>query len=196
MLAPDKNKRVNAFKKSMVYYLKAMDRMIGNNTIYPLINAIEISAILVLSKAVKPGATFTVNYEKYKTFSAENANKVLTEKKKYLEENVDKDNLDYWDMLAFLNIDFCLLMINENEKTENARWEIIINKFEKIWLKAGSEGKKLSELEHLKFLIYSIKKAIDENTNSFLAYKDKATAKDLGIHIIELKAALTKLKGM
>ena len=109
---------------------------------------------------------------------------------------MDKDNLGYWDMLAFLNLDFCLMMINENEKTENERWEDIINSFDKIWHKAGSEGKKLSELEHLKFLIYSLQKAINEKTNTFLAYKDKATSEDLGIHIKELRAALTKLKGM
>ncbi len=194
MLAPDKNKRINAFKKSMSFYLKAIDKAPDEDTIYPLVNAIEISAILVLSKAIKPEGSFTVDSKKYKVYSTEKASEVLTKKRENLEKRVDKDNLDYWNMLAFLNLDFCLLMINEKEEKENERWEKIINSFDEIWQKAGSEGKKLSELEHLKFLIYSLKKAINENTNTFLAYKDKATSEDLGVHIKELRAALTKLK--
>ena len=70
----------------------------------------------------------------------------------------------------------------------------MIKNFDEIWLKAGSEGKKLSELEHLKFLIYALRKAINENTNTFLGYKDITTSEDLGNHIKELRAALSELR--
>lgn len=196
VLAVDKNKRINAYKRSMVYYLKAAEKATGSGELYPLVNAIEMSAILVLSKAAKPGATFTLDYEKYKIFSLDDARNILDEKRKELEERLDLDNMDYWDMLAFLNIDFCLLMIIDDETTEHSRWEHITSSFDNIWLKAGSEGKKLSELEHLKFLIYALQKAANENKNTFLAYKDKVTAEDLDIHIKELKVALTTLKQM
>jgi len=196
VLASDKKTRIEAYKKSMMYYHKAAEKAEGRDVLYPLVNEIEMSAVLVLSKALKPGAIFKVNTQEYKIFSAEDAKNILNEQRKDLEENVDMDNMDYWDMLAFLNIDFCLLMIIEDETTEDSRWENIISNFDKIWLKAGSEGKKLSELEHLKFLIYALKKAINEKTNSFLGYKDIATSEDLGVHIKELRAVLTELRKM
>ena len=97
-------------------------------------------------------------------------------------------------MLAFLNIDLCLLMINEDKTTENKLWKSIIKNYDMIWKKAGSEGKKLAELEHLKFLIYSLKKVINEDHNTFLAYKEKASSEDLKIHVQELRTALSTLK--
>lgn len=194
MLAPDKNKRFLALKESMAFYLKAMDKTPADGAIYPLINAIEISAILVLSNAVKPEGSFMVDSKKYKIFSFNEAIEILTEKRENLEKNVDSDNLDYWDMLAFLNFDFCLLLINEKKEVENERWKKIINTFDEIWQKAGSEGKKLCELEHLKFLIYTLQKALNENTNTFLAYKDKGTSEDLAQHIKVLRTTLTKMR--
>lgn len=154
----------------MASYLKASRKNTDSNAAYALISAIELSLILVLTKIMKPKGTFTVDKKKYKIFSTEEAKDILKAEKKKLEERLDNDNMNYWDMQEFLSINFCLLMINEDEQTEHSKWEAIANNYEKSWNKAGSEGKKLSKLEHLKFLIYVLQKALNEKTSKFLAY--------------------------
>lgn len=195
MLAPDRDQRMRAFQRSMGYYQKAADNSVDGGAIYPLTNAIELSAILVLSKSKKPGDKFRVADHSNTVYTRDDAIKILSEKKNRLEEFVGKDSLDYWDMLAFLNIDLCLLMVNEDQKIENERWDAITQNFNMIWQKAGSEGKKHSELEHLKFLIFSLQKAVSEKDGKNLPYKEKASPEDLIDHMAALRAALNRLKG-
>ncbi len=192
MLAATKSKRISAFKYSISLYYRAFikAKAKGGDTIYPLTNAIELMAILVLIKALKPQAKFTVEGKKYDVYSTAKAKDILIKEKNNLEEKLSKDNVNYWDMVASLNIDVCLLLINYDGETEDQKWDTISESFNDLWDKAGSEGKKNTELEHLKFIIYALKIGVDENSDSFLAYKDKATSEDLGVHIKELRVAL------
>jgi len=195
MLAPDRDSRINAFEKSLGYYQKAASTVTGGEAIYPLTNAIELSAILVLSKAREHGDKFTAAKNKCTIYTQEEAIAILNKTKESLEEHLGKDTLGYWDMLAFLNIDLCLLMVNSDKKAELKRWGDIGKDFNMIWKKAGSEGKKHSELEHLKFLIYATQKAIKEKGDKNLPYKAKASSEDLEEHLDMLKEILLKLKG-
>ena len=48
-------------------------------------------------------------------------------------------------------------------------WDDIDQKFNQVWQKAGSEAKKIAELEHLQFLIHALHRAAG-NTHSFCAW--------------------------
>jgi len=200
MLAATKSDRIDAFKYSISFYQTAYIKAKENDgdTVYPLTNALEVMTILRLMKALKPQDKSTMEDKKYNVYSTKKANDLLINEKNNLEEKrLSKDYIDYWDMVASLNLDFCLLLINNNnQKTEDQKWESISEKFHEVWDKAGSEGKKNIELEHLKFLIYAMKTGVDEHADSFIAYKDKATSEDLALHIKDLRTALKKMKAL
>jgi hypothetical protein len=96
-------------------------------------------------------------------------------------------------MLAILNIQLCLSVVKNNKDTSK-EWNDIVSGFADLWSKAGSPGKKLAELEHLKFLIFGLKTAIKRNEYTFLPYLDVMTLDDLEKHMDELKNSLTELQ--
>lgn len=112
----------------------------------------------------------------------------------YGESNTNQTNMDYWTMLSGLNIDMSLLIVKHNNQKEDEEWLELEKEFKVIWGKAGSEGKKLAELEHLKILIHALSKVYDESIRGLLPHKSKATLEDLAAHIAALRAALTKLR--
>src|SRR5690606_25838817 len=93
------------------------------------------------------------------------------------------EDLDYWDLIAFLNIDLCLLLIIEDQKIET-KWNEVIQNFKKVLQKAGSEAKKAAELEHLEFLTHSLNVAAGLNGEVFKPQYDLET------RINELRTAL------
>ena len=98
--------------------------------------------------------------------------------------------LDYWHLLAELQIELCLLISHKSKQKK--RWDSLIENYKVIWRKVGSEGKKLSELEHLKFLIYSLRNSKDEFDYSVLDFKEDSTIDDLISHLNLLRLVLGK----
>ncbi len=96
-------------------------------------------------------------------------------------------DLNYWDLIAFLNIDLCLLMILEDENTDS-KWDEIIRNFKNIWDKAGSVAKQAAELEHFDFLTHSL------NIVAGVASETYSPNKDLDSRIGELKTALGNMR--
>lgn len=187
MLAPDSKKRTDAYKTAISHYERAYSHDYNSNKIYSLSNSIELACLLVFSGAIKDGGEFTVDKKKYKLRTISEAQQLLVEHQNKLKEKSVSDNLDYWDLIAFLNIDLCLLMIIEDEKIET-KWDEVIQNFKKVWQKAGSIAKKTAELEHLDFLIQSlnIEAGIDSE-----GYKPN---RGLENRISELRTALSGMK--
>ena len=187
LLAPDFTKRTTAFKKAISHYDRAYGNNFNSNKVYSIANSIEIACLLIFSGAIKPGAEFTVDGKKYKIRTIAEAQQTLQEEQNKLNQKSESEDLDYWDMIAFLNIDLCLLMIIEDEKIES-KWNEVIQNFNKIWQKAGSEAKKAAELEHLEFLTRSLNVVAGLNGD---AYQPNS---DLETWIRELKTALSGVR--
>ncbi|OAD90300.1 hypothetical protein A7A78_07070 [Aequorivita soesokkakensis] len=187
MLAPDAKKRTNAYKTAISHYERAFKNDLNSNKTYSLANAIELACILVFSGALSPGSEFTVDKKKYKLRFTSEARQILNELERKIEEKAEVEDLDYWDLIASLNIDLCLVLIIEDDKIES-KWNEVIKGFEKIWQKAGSEAKKAAELEHLEFLTQSLNEVVGLNST---VYKPK---KDLETRISELRTALSGVR--
>src|SRR5690606_14355209 len=143
--------------------------------------------LLVLNGAIKDGGEFTVYKKKYKMRTVAENQEILQNHKNKLSEIKESDNLEYWDMIAELNIDLCLLLILEDENID-AKWKEITQNFNKIWSKAGSEAKKNSEIEHLQFLT--------DGLNAIAGLKNTLSIpnKDLQSHISNLRTALSAVR--
>ena len=187
MLAPDSTKRINAYKTAISHYERAYSNDFNSNKTYSLVNSIELASLLVFNGAMKDGGEFTVDKKKYKLRTFSEAKETLLELEKKLIERSEVEDLDYWDLVASLNIDLCLLLTLEEERMES-KWNEVIQNFNKIWRKAGSEAKKAAELEHLDFLTRSLNVVIDVNSE---AYKPN---KDLETRISELRIALSAVR--
>ena len=187
LLAEDYNKRITAYKNAISHYDRAYNHNSNTNKIYSVANAIELSCLLVFSGAIKPGGEFTVDGKKYKLRSIAESQQILEDEQNRLKQKSESEDLNYWDMIAFLNIDLCLLMIIEDEKIE-IKWNEVIQNFKSIWQKAGSEAKKSAELEHLEFLTQSL------NAEAGLTGEGYKPNKDLEARISELRTALSGVR--
>ncbi|OBX26568.1 lecithin:cholesterol acyltransferase [Gelidibacter algens] len=187
MLAPDSKKRSDAYKSSISHYERAYKHDFNSNKIYSLSNAIELACLLVFNGAIKDGGEFTVDKKKYKLRSISEAQQLLDEHQNKLKEKSESEDLNYWDLIAFLNIDLCLLLIIEDGKIET-KWDEVIQNFKKVWQKAGSVAKKTAELEHLDFLILSL------NIEADLDGEGYKPSKDLEARISELRTALSGMR--
>ncbi|WP_410004817.1 CHAT domain-containing protein [Aequorivita nionensis] len=187
MLAPDTKKRINAYKTAISHYERAFKNDLNSNKTYSLANAIELACLLVFSGVMNHGSEFTVDKKKYKLRSVSEAQQTLVELQYKLKEKSDAEDLEYWDLIAFLNFDLCLLLIIEDEKIET-KWNEVIQNFKKVWQKAGSEAKKSAELEHLEFLTQSLNSITGLTDNVFKPQKDLET------RISELRTALSGVR--
>ena len=184
MLLEDRAERNESYKSAAYYYFLASNWIGNDYQAYSFTNAIEMECILVLNGAAQwndeitikakleiPlsekqnlgkfwGIKVTANTLSEGSFrmrkSNSSAKNELNNKKTDIQTELEKDSLTYWDMVANINIELCLLLVSMDKKVDDKNWEEIIDNFKKIWEKAGSIGKKVAELEHLQFLIYSI----------------------------------------
>lgn len=156
MLEQNEAARDEAFKMALYYYTKATGVTENENRTYSLTNAIEIESILVLADKVKRGGSFVCKGETVVVRSIESARKQLEKTKRLVEQSRNASNLNFWDLGSIVNIDLCLLLINENPSGSDAPWQQLKSSHTALWQIAGSPGKKIAELEHIQFLIFAI----------------------------------------
>ena len=56
-------------------------------------------------------------------------------------------NMDYWELMDDVSLDFLLLLLQKDEASKESNWLMLEKKFKRIWKKAGSIGKKKAEIE-------------------------------------------------
>ena len=194
LLLADKSQRAEAYKAATAHYREATGVAGNSHEIYSLTNSIEIECLLVLSGLIGWGGEFTVSGKKYLMRSISDAKTTLDIEKDKLSKGDGTQNLNYWDMVAAINIDLCLLLLGEGQNKEKAEeyWEAISSGFNRIWLKAGSEGKKIAELEHLQFLHYTLcmsKKELKITSPDQIISAGKADPEELTKAIRQLRLA-------
>ncbi|MBG9377115.1 CHAT domain-containing protein [Panacibacter sp. DH6] len=57
-------------------------------------------------------------------------------------------NMDYWELMDDVSLDFLLLLLQKEEALREKNWSMLETKFKRIWKKAGSMGKKKAEIEN------------------------------------------------
>ena len=119
---------------------------------YAYNNWIQLEAILAISGQRNWGDKININRDSYKIPTLKQL-KVKYESQKNKSEKLKTDN-DYWSFVTPANIKLTLFMMNPVRQNHKQ----VAEAYKLVWDKAGSEGKKRLELEHIDFLIDALGK--------------------------------------
>jgi hypothetical protein len=61
--------------------------------------------------------------------------------------------MDYWDMVAMANIKLSVELLMASGTKYQDKWNEVLDAYRETWVKAGSKGKRVAELEHLQLLV-------------------------------------------
>jgi CHAT domain-containing protein len=171
-LIKEANEKFKGYENAAFYYQLAYSKF---DKWYSLTNWLIIDGIFRLSGKRdwnKPVKTKSGSY----TFpsSAEVFEKLELKKKTYSE---DMEVLNYWQMIATINIKLCSYILGFSEKNNMDDLDKIIAEISALWEKAGSKGKRFAEIEHIEFIIDAL--SVEKNSytellrNNFIKMKDK-----------------------
>lgn len=159
MTARSSKELLNSYSNATRYYVLACELSKPQNIYYPLINAIEINCLEILSGSM-PKTDRKIMYKDnpYLLSKIEDIKRLISElENEYTSKK--NENLSYWDMVYAININLCSLLVSYEKKKDMKHWSAIKKGYKDLWLIAGSDGKKAAELEHLHFLTYAFRMA-------------------------------------
>ncbi|MEO8960679.1 MAG: CHAT domain-containing protein [Ginsengibacter sp.] len=192
LLLVDKGQRINAYKAAMACYRNALDIKENSHAIYSVINAIEMECLLLLGGILKEGEVFTFDGKTYTVRLVTESKAILDTQQARIGKDEGTQDLNYWDMVADTNINLCRLLLGESQTKDGKDWDNITAGFNKTWLKAGSEEKKIAILEHFQFLHYTLLTAKNEvkiTSADQIISTDKADTEELTKAIRQLHSA-------
>ncbi|MBL7702722.1 MAG: CHAT domain-containing protein [Ferruginibacter sp.] len=129
------------------YYKQAYHMPHNSNATYALINWMEIEKILQLAKNMAGVKTVI---KKYKFETAGNAREMIDAAvKKMISADAD---IDFWSEITKANAILCAWLM-EGKNTKKLTDNMVIEAYKKVWGIAGSQNKKVAEIEHFDFLI-------------------------------------------
>ena len=144
MISATSTDKIKALITSVGYFKQAHGLPQNNNKTYALTNWLEIERILFLVKS-KPAII-----KKYKFVSTQKAKADIAEAiKKMTNANAD---MDFWNEIAIPNALLCAWLMEE-KNTKEFTDKMVADVYKKVWSIAGSQNKKVSEIEHFDFLI-------------------------------------------
>ncbi len=147
MVAANNADKIKALIQSATHYKNAYQTSGNSNKAYALINWLEIEKILQLVKT-RPGIKTII--AKYKFTPAGEIKAHLTAVTQSM-ANVDVD-MDYWVEINSANIILCNWLM-EGKDSKELTGKMIIDRYLQVWGIAGSQNKKIAEIEHFDFLI-------------------------------------------
>ncbi len=139
------DKKMNVLKEAAYNYMKAYTI---NDNFYALLNWYQLEALLVLTGNRQWSEEVTLKNESYKLPSAA---KVAEKLKEALEKDVPAMQ-NYWEMGRKANIRLCMLVSDAIDK-DPQNCDAVLDDYRVTWNRAGSRGKKFSEIEHIELLI-------------------------------------------
>ncbi|HMI78626.1 MAG TPA: tetratricopeptide repeat-containing protein, partial [Ferruginibacter sp.] len=147
MISPTNADKIKALILSAGYYKKAFDMQDNTNTTYSLTNWLEIEKILQLVKN-REGIRSII--KKYKFASLPATKKAISDElKKMINEDAD---MDFWNEIGKANILLCSWLL-EGKNTKELTDNMVVDAYKKVWNIAGSQNKKIAEIEHFDFLV-------------------------------------------
>lgn len=138
--------KLDTLQKAADFYRKAYEQSKNSNQVYSLVNWLELHNILRQAAGNKtqrgkkrtPGDTFL-----------EDAKKQI---KKIIDEQKNQQaDMDFWVEIGVANAKLCIWLLDE-EPNKKAKADIT-GTYLNIWRDAGSQNKKIAEIEHFDFLI-------------------------------------------
>jgi len=145
-------KKISAYKKAAKQYEKANLRKNDNYEIYSLVNLLEMESLLVLAEPKKKwNIKVTFDNKEYILKSVHDAINLLKKITDSIEDT--GESMNFWDMLRLANLKLCAAIINPASPDNEKEWQEVFELYRKEWNKAGSKGKKISEIENLEFWI-------------------------------------------
>lgn len=146
LISTNRKEIVAALVKAAEYFQKSNATEKGNLT-YAIVNWFEIEIILVHLKIHKWGAAVPRKYRLPALADAKTEIMGIM--------NISKTqlaNMDYWNEVNIANAGLCLWMLNGGDSRELNSIKVL-NSYVKVWNRAGSQNKKIAEIEHFNFLI-------------------------------------------
>ena len=141
------------------FYKQAYNMPQNSNPTYSLINWLEIEKILSLVKA-KPGISSII--KKYKFAPAQKTkDDIAGAIRKMINSDAD---LDFWNEIGIANALLCAWLM-EGKNTKEFTDKSVIEAYKKVWNIAGSQNKKVSEIEHFDFLISTYSDLVKKPAN-------------------------------
>ena len=143
------DKKIGTLIIAAGYYKKAYDLPGNTNKTYALTNWLEIEKILELAKN-KTGLKIKLkNYHFINTDGYKAAIAALVEAR----PDAGAD-MDFWAEIGYANAALCLWLL-ENGKSKTVSDEAVAGAYTSVWKMAGSQTKKIAEMEHFDFLLAS-----------------------------------------
>jgi CHAT domain-containing protein len=147
MISATNADKIKALILSAGYYKKAFDVEDNMNTTYSLTNWLEIEKILQLVKN-REGIRSVI--KKYKFATAPVVKAAISDALKKI-INADAD-MDFWNEIGRANTLLCSWLL-EGKNTKELTDMLVVDAYKKVWNIAGSQNKKIAEIEHFDFLV-------------------------------------------
>lgn len=147
MISTTNGDKLKALILAAGYYKQAYTMPQNSNPTYSLINWLEIEKILLLAKTTRGTASML---KKYKFAPAQKTKADIADAIKKM-INADAD-MEFWNEIAKANALLCAWLM-EGKNTKEFTDKMVIDAYKKVWGIAGSQNKKVSEIEHFDFLI-------------------------------------------
>lgn len=159
MISTANTDKAKALITAAGYYKQAYNTPLNSNKTYSLINWLEIEKILQLAKN---NAGVKTVIKKYK-FETVNKTKELIDDgvKKLISTDAD---MDFWNEIGKANAVLCAWLV-EGKNTKELTDKMVVEAYKKVWNIAGSQNKKVSEIEHFDFLIAAFSSLVKKPAN-------------------------------
>ena len=137
--------------RAAAYYYRASCLVAGNAyRIYSLTNWYMLEAIVDLCAAQPWASKRSYNGESYELPALEEVQQQLREAAAPLA--FESSRMDYWTLMESAGGKLCQLFINPAEAATDCTLTDLLELYRRMWLKAGSKGKKMTEVEAISFL--------------------------------------------
>ncbi len=147
MISANITNKIKSLILSAGYYKRAYEMPKNSNKTYSLTNWMEIEKILQFVKN-RPGIKNIIKQYKFASVVKTKADIANTIKKI---SNTDGD-MDFWNEIGIANAFLCLWLL-EGGNTVTVTDLRVVDAYKKVWNIAGSQNKKIAEIEHFDFLI-------------------------------------------
>ena len=147
MIVALKKEKLIALRKAADYYKKADSKKLNTYKAYTQINLVEIENILFLAE--KNNAV-TAKTKQAKPISLKSAKEKMALIKN--SESKPEIDMDFWDEISIANASLCIWLL-EGKNTPGMTEKRVVETYFQVWKRAGSQNKKIAEIEHFDFLI-------------------------------------------
>ncbi|MGZ5191437.1 MAG: CHAT domain-containing protein, partial [Flavisolibacter sp.] len=162
LMSSTKPLKIKALAEAAYYYQQANSL---SASAYCTTNWLEIESILVLAGNHSWGQLARFGRQSYQLPTLDQVIDRLNILSGTLKNSADTD-MKYWDMVAIVNIQLCMAILNSTTSRTKVEWNDVLGHFRATWAKAGSKGKRISEIEHMELLIDGLSLSKKPNVNS------------------------------